>query len=115
MKVELDTSLAGERFAFGPRQVITCSERQGKKLIEQGLAKLAPQGAKSEGELPDKGEPAPEPKAKKQERATKPQAETPEGNRPAAAVTCAGKTAAGNPCARKPVPGSKHCAAHQAQ
>lgn len=112
MKVVLNTSLAGERFAFVARQVITCGDRQGKKLIDAGLAEAAPEGAKSEGELPDRGEPGPDPK-KKPERPAKRPVETPEGNRPAPEKSCAGKTAAGNPCARQPKAGSEFCAAHQ--
>jgi hypothetical protein len=55
MNVQLKSSLAGERFSFRPGKVITCSNAQGQRLIDEGLATVAPEEMKSDGKLPSSG------------------------------------------------------------
>jgi hypothetical protein len=53
MNVQLTGALSGERFVFYPGKVITCSEAQGRKLIEAGIAKEAPAGSQADGVMPE--------------------------------------------------------------
>jgi len=97
---------------FMPRQIIKCSDSQGARWIEEGMASEAPAGAEIDGEFFDEA-PEPEPPVRRgsPEKAIKPVAETPEGNEPAA--LCHGTTKLGNPCKRTAKPGSKFCQKHQ--
>lgn len=111
MNVKLVSSLAGDRFAFAPRQVIKCSERAGARLISEGVAVAADPKAEVEGELFDH---APDEKVaprRTPERAVKETPETPEKNE--AAAVCQGSTMLGNACKKKALPASKFCATHQ--
>jgi len=114
MKIKLKQGLAGDRFSYAPRQVIECSDKTGKSLIDGAAAEEAPAGAPVEGVLYDE---APEVRLRagarpQPERAVKPAPETPESGQPNA--VCAGKTGSGNPCKRAVVPGSRFCAKHAA-
>jgi hypothetical protein len=113
MNVKLISSLAGDRFAFVPRQVIKCSDKTGASLVAAGIGVEAVAGAQVDGELFDEAAETkvPPPRRRTPERADAPAPETPESDK--AAATCAGSTALGNPCKRAPLPGSKFCAKHE--
>ena len=104
--------MAGTGFEFKPGQVIKCSDRQGKRLIEHGIGTEAPKDAQVDGELFDKApeELLPPPKKGKVEKAIKPAAEKPEKD--GEPTTRAGSTAKGNRCLRAPVAGKRFCQAH---
>lgn len=119
MNVKLTPSggMAGTGFEFKPGQVIKCSERTGKRLIEHGIGTEAPAGAPVDGEMFDSTPEELVSPAKKGtvEKAVRPAAETPETNGNGAkadAATCSASTAQGNPCKRAPVAGSDRCAGH---
>jgi hypothetical protein len=98
---------------FMPRQIIKCSDRQGAKWIEEGMAVEASPNAETDGEFFEEvSEPEPPPRRRQPERPDARKPETPEDKEPAA--SCAGTTTLGNPCKKAPVPGSEFCAKHQA-
>ncbi|KKK85262.1 hypothetical protein LCGC14_2775060 [marine sediment metagenome] len=111
MKVKLKTAMASERWWAKSGQIIECSEKAGKRLVEKGRAIEADPEAEAEKTLPEGPPPKPKPWARRPppEKAVTPTAETPEDP----GDTCAGTTNAGNPCKRAPQEGSEFCAGHQ--
>jgi hypothetical protein len=121
MNVKLMHGIAGDGCGgagyFMPRQIIKCSDAQGARWIEEGMATEASPDAEIDGEH---FEHAPKPEAPRRRgkpaQADARAAETPEkGARKATGTgeTCAGTTKSGNPCKRSPLDGSEFCAAHQ--
>jgi len=113
MNVKLTGGLVGDRFSFLPRQVIKCSDRTGARLIADGTAVEAPPGAEIEGEHFDytaEDSVAAPNKRRVAEKAVLPAAQTPE--RVETAGMCHGFTTQGNPCKRRPAPGSEFCDKH---
>ncbi len=110
MNVKLTSAIAGDRFSFRPSQVIACSDRAAKRLIDHDVAVKADEEARVEGRLPDRP-PAPRKRAARKETAALGVPETPEkDNGPA---KCKGLTTLGHPCKRAPSAGSDYCAKHQ--
>ncbi len=106
MKIKLLTSIAGDRFSYKPRDVVTVNDISGERMILKHVAVEAPKDAKVDGNIPDM--PA-KPRPKK-ERAIRPAPETPEAG--AGDGACGGKTKAGNPCKRAAIGDAGYCQAH---
>jgi hypothetical protein len=129
MNVRLNQAIVGQHFNFVPRQVVECTEEQGKRLIRAGIAAPAPVGVQPDGKLiedaPEEIEQARQEKHARfllgqthlprkdrptlPERADRHGAETPEARTDGA---CQGKTGAGFACKRKAIPGKRFCEKH---
>jgi len=139
MNVRLHQGAVGQNFNFVPKQIVSCSDDVGRRLIAGRVATKASDAAEADDAWPEltaeeKAEAQAAARAKYKrmgldpdkifakrrgiERAIKPAAKTPEGDGEGSGSAgdsekCAGKTGAGNPCGRAPKTGSEYCAAHE--
>ncbi|MEW8230362.1 MAG: hypothetical protein AB2745_08565 [Candidatus Thiodiazotropha endolucinida] len=52
MKIKLNTSLAGPDYVFGYGDIVNAPDEVAKRLIERDQAEVAPNTAKSIGDIP---------------------------------------------------------------